>query len=305
VGGPANAGASYPATNGITGTPTGAGTVTFTPNASYPNLIYYVCNSHEYMGWRINISDPPLLLAAKVFLGGPYGTGPLMSDALRAGGLVPTTQPYTALGYSFTAGGAMDTTDPVLGVAGNDAIVDFGIVELRNAADATNIIASRSVLVQRDGDVVDMNGTSSVSITAPAANYFVAVRHRNHLGVMTASPIALSTVSATTLDFTSAATLTAGGADARKNVGGTMVLWGGDVNFNGNVQYVNAGNDRDPILAAIGGVIPTATLTGEYRQEDINMDASVMYVNVGNDRDIVLSSIGGVVPTTIRQDAIP
>ena len=64
------------------------------------------------------------------------------------------------------------------------ASLDWVVLELRIALDNAQLVASRSALVQRDGDVVEVDGTSSVRHGVPNGNYFLAVRHRNHLGVM-------------------------------------------------------------------------------------------------------------------------
>ena len=45
-------------TDGVTGSKTQNGTLTFTPNNSHPNLLYYQCSAHPKMGYKINISDP-------------------------------------------------------------------------------------------------------------------------------------------------------------------------------------------------------------------------------------------------------
>ena len=43
-----------------------------------------------------------MLLASKVFLEGPYdAAGGKMNTHLTAGNYVPTTEPYTALGYAL------------------------------------------------------------------------------------------------------------------------------------------------------------------------------------------------------------
>ena len=118
-------------------------------------------------------------------------------------------------------------------------------------------MASAAGLLQRDGDVVATNGSSSLTLSAPSGSYYVVLRHRNHLGVMSASPLAL-TGSSSTVDFTLSGTATFGTA-ARKDVNGMQVLWAGDVSSDGLLQYTGNGNDRDPILAKIGGTVPTNT----------------------------------------------
>ena len=248
---------------------------------------------------------PSVALTVRMFLEGPYvSTTQLMNDNLRAGGLLPYTEPYTALGYTYTTGGATGTASPtLLNVTGNNAIVDWVVVELRNSANNTQVVASRRALLQRDGDVVDLNGMAPLVIPAPPASYHVAVRHRNHLGVMSAAPIVLSATT-TSVDFRNASQATFG-TDARRTEGSRMVLWSGDVAFDGNAKYSGSSNDRDPILSAIGGVVPTNTLTGQYRQEDLNLDGVVKYSGSGNDRDIILQTIGGTVPTAVRDEQLP
>jgi hypothetical protein len=70
------------------------------------------------------------------------------------------------------------------------------------------------------------------------------------------------------------------------------------------LSYTGSGNDRDPILVRIGGIVPTNAVTG-YHPEDINLDGSVRYTGSANDRDIILQNIGGVVPTNTRLEQLP
>ncbi|MBS1581123.1 MAG: hypothetical protein JST66_02880, partial [Bacteroidetes bacterium] len=93
--------------------------------------------------------------------------------------------------------------------------------------------------------------------------------------------------------------------DARRSVGTQRTLWAGNVNGNNVIAYTGAGNDRDPVLVAIGGSIPTGTLSGQYRVEDVNMDGTVKYTGAGNDRDPILVSVGGALPTAIRSQQLP
>ncbi|MBK9761608.1 MAG: proprotein convertase P-domain-containing protein [Flavobacteriales bacterium] len=251
------------------------------------------------------LSSPNVLVSPKVFLEGPYdiGTG-LMGDGLRSASLIPTTQPFTTLGYAFTgAPGAGGTVvGSVFTTTGNNAIVDWVIVELRNPASPASVLVSCAALVQRDGDVVALNGTSPVSLTIGAGSYHVTVRHRNHLGAMTNAAVALSAAT-TTVDLTSAATATFG-TDARKTVGSIQALWTGDVSFNKTLAYVGVGNDRDPILTRVGGTTPNNVVSG-YFSEDTNLDGSVRYIGVGNDRDVILVNVGSTTPNNTRTEQVP
>lgn len=241
----------------------------------------------------------------KLMLEGPYN-GSTMNDALRTLPSFPLTEPYSGMGYSapsFTPGASIPAAR--LTGTGNNAIVDWVIVEMRPVSTPSVIAASRAVLLQRDGDVVDLDGVSTVGFPGLASgNYCVAVRHRNHLPIMTAPsmPVAFGNGIAT-VDFTLPTTLVYDN-DARKNIGGVMALAAGDVTFNGTVQYTGSNNDRDAILSRIGGIIPTSTVNG-YFAEDVNMDGVVKYSGSANDRDIVLQSIGGIIPTNTRVASLP
>ncbi|MBK8497935.1 MAG: fibronectin type III domain-containing protein [Flavobacteriales bacterium] len=244
---------------------------------------------------------PRSVVAARVFLDGAYRTATgLMSDSLRVLGLVPLTEPYSAMGR--TIAGPTTTTALVLATTGNNAVVDWVMVELRSTANPATILETRVGLVQRDGDVVAPDGSSPLGFCPDAGNYRVAVRHRNHLGCMTGANIALNGT-ATAVDFTLTALLTYG-SGARKSNSGIMALWSGNVDPNNELKYTGQFNDRDPILTAIGGSVPTLTASG-YLLSDVTMDGIVRYVGANNDRDPILSNIGGSVPTVVMGEQLP
>ena len=158
-------------------------------------------------------------------------------------------------------------------------------------------------LLQRDGDVVDIDGTSTIALLAPAGSYQVAVRHRNHMGCMTASPATLSTSLLSGIDLTSAATPVYG-TSARKDVSGVQVLWAGNALRDNKLLYTGVSNDRDPILVLVGSAAPNNTTSG-YRLEDVNLDGVVKYTGPANDRDPILQNIGGSTPNNTRTEQLP
>lgn len=246
------------------------------------------------------VQQQSVQLDIKVFLEGPFN-GVDMIDSLRSMGYLPMSTPYLDMGYAQVNNTKNETTTPsVMNITSNASIVDWIIVELRDQQD--NIFASRTGLLRRDGKIVDMDGVSPLGFAVSSNSYYVAVKHRNHLGVMTAGQIALS-ITPTSLDLTSGA-VPLYGTDAVKNVNGRYCLWAGDPAFDGNIKYSGENNDRDKVLVAIGGSIPTNIVFG-YRPEDINMDGRTMYTGSGNDRDIILMNIGGIVPTNIKTQQIP
>ncbi|MCB0793057.1 MAG: PKD domain-containing protein [Flavobacteriales bacterium] len=245
-----------------------------------------------------------VLVSPRMLLQGAYdGNSGLMRDDLRAQGLIPLNEPYTAAGYVFTCEGGGETTTPdVLTVTGPDAIVDWVVVELRDAVDPTLVVCDRAALLQRDGDVVDVDGTSPVRFAAPEGNYRIVLRHRNHLGVMTAMPVSLGYLT-TVVDLSLPATATYG-TNARTINGAKALLWAGNTNGNSSLKYTGAANDRDPILVVVGGLIPTNSVNG-YLPEDVTMNGVVKYTGAGNDRDPILVNIGGSVPTSFLNEQIP
>lgn len=244
---------------------------------------------------------PPIVVPIKLVLDGAYrSAASLMVDSLRKQGALPMQEPYTALGYTLNA--SATTTAGVLAITGSNAITDWVVVELRDATDPTTILEARAGLVQRDGDVVGMDGVSPLGFCASPGMFRIAVYHRNHLGVMTATPLSLS-ASTPLLDFTLASTATYG-TGARRSTAGVMTMWAGNVNSDTQVKYSGSENDRDVILTAIGGIVPTNTVAG-YRLEDCNLDGVVKYAGGGSDRDVILGSIGGIVPTNTVIEQVP
>ncbi len=248
-------------------------------------------------------TSPDITLALRGVLEGPFVPGAgLMHDSLRTHALIPASEPYTALGFTQVGGGGESVAPAVLTVSGPNAIVDWVLVELRDASDPRVVQLTRCGLIQRDGDVVEVDGSSPLSFHAQPGNYFIALRHRNHLGVMTNAAVALA-ASPLLVDLASPATGVFG-TDARKSVGSVEVLWAGNVARNTSLGYTGASNDRDPILVQVGSTTPNNTVPG-YLPSDVNMNGQVSYTGVANDRDPILVNVGSTTPNNLRPEQLP
>ena len=223
-----------------------------------------------------------------------------MNDDLRSAGLVPATEPFTALGFTGIANAGVAIGPGVLATTGNNAIVDWVLVEARHATSSA-VLARWAALLQRDGDVVLPSG-GALSLVFPGTQARLAVRHRNHLGCM-GNTVFTTNGGSITLDLTLTST-SVYGTEPTATVSSKRALWAGDCTGNGEIRYTGTNNDRDAVLAIIGGVVPTNTSAG-YRQEDINMNGVASYTGAANDRDAILQSIGGVVPTNTRTQQLP
>lgn len=248
----------------------------------------------------------------KLWLDGAYDqTAGRMRDDLRLAGLLPSTEPYTALGLpNVVALPGEVASSAVLNTTGDNAVVDWVHMELRACEAPGTVLVSKNGLVQRDGDVVNAEGTT-FSFPTGQGNYLLAVRHRNHLGAMTAKPLELRST-ATLVDLRNTAlelyTRPSPYTDQpARTVGSTRTLWAGNLTSDAPVnavKYVGAGNDRDPILVAVGSTTPNAVVAG-YRSEDVSLDGLVKYTGAGNDRDAQLISVGSTSPTTTRWEQLP
>ena len=241
---------------------------------------------------------PRIKLAIKVILQGAAlnpnpGETNLMRDNLRLTNFLPTISPYGD-GISchtsvFNTGGS-DGTGAI-----TDDIVDWVFVELRSNANASTIVASKSALLQRDGDVVDVDGLSPLVIPYTPGVYYVAVKHRNHLGVMTANSTSLSQITKDA-NFLSNSFNTFG-SNARVELGnGKMALWSGDVNNNGDSKFSGANNDsntiKDRILSDPLNILGLLTFSSSgYLNEDIDLNGIARFSGAQNDSNLTKDNV--------------
>jgi hypothetical protein len=279
-----------------------------TPNASYNSTtgkwtlnhtFTDSLNNSYYGGFTEYVFVKVVRVAPKVFLQGPYNSGTsTMNDNLRSGGYLPLAEPYTSLNFThFGSGGGETTWQTVLDVTGNNAIVDWVFVELRSKSNPATKIATRCALVQRDGDVVDTDGISPVNFhELEADSFYVAVRHRNHLGVCTAGKYAVNGNGVVTIDFTNPAVGT-WGTNAQKDLGGSKRgMWGGDGNGDNKIVYAGSGTDVTPISSTVflnplnTAFSPSFPKFG-YQRPDYNMDGKVVYAGSGTDVTTISSNV--------------
>ncbi|WP_155296343.1 beta strand repeat-containing protein [Spirosoma rigui] len=256
-----------------------------------------------------------LTLQAKVLLQGALINSPgspLMRDDLRVGNYLPLLTPYASLvspRFAQVGGGGELTTPLVLlANAGTpDAIVDWVLVELRDAANPQTIVATRSALVQRDGDVVVAdNGTAPLSFTGlTGSSFYVSIKHRNHLGVMTAAAIPLSTTG-TVVDFTTLSatatfdkSTTAISYDGLEmaTINGKKALWAGNANHDDRVKYTGLQNDNTAILDDVinAQLLPPPAynydLAFGYFFGDLDMDGKVKYQGQTIDPNVIFNNV--------------
>ncbi|MFZ1703296.1 MAG: Ig-like domain-containing protein [Saprospiraceae bacterium] len=250
---------------------------------------------------------------------------PLMRDDLRMSpytgtNYIPTTDPYSLPQTYFDLSGiythlgasaeTLYTSIPnpttVFSVLGQNAIVDWVFIELRSRLDSTLILGTRSALIQRDGDVVDLDGTSPVEFPGVRADScFVVLKHRNHFGVMS-KMVATQNL----LDFTLATTPTFDFGTSKGNgydytglslktdeLLGVRVLWAGDFDSNGRIKFVNPEDDQNILFFEVLSFPANQDFMGNYNfsygylQGDFNMNSKSKYDNPDDDKNMLFYQV--------------
>jgi len=93
-------------------------------------------------------------------------------------------------------------------------IVDWILVELRSASNGETLVA-KSVFLRNDGKIIDRDETEKINLTITSGDYYIVVKHRNHLPIMSANKVTLP--NASVYDFTT-------GSDKYYGTGGAIQL---------------------------------------------------------------------------------
>ncbi len=219
----------------------------------------------------------------------------LMRDDLRKKRLIPPKEPYSFLtGFQhFGNGGGEELLPELLEVQGANAIVDWVLIEIRSGTDRNEIIATSTGLVQRDGDIISATGDSLVVFeNIPYGDYFVGVRHRNHIGVITKDRYSFDLNNIPEIDFRNVFTPTEGKRPGIQ-IDGQNALWSGDLNGDGKTIY--QGPKNDPFEMFLSVILDTENehflvnyINRGYTHRDFNLDGQVIFQGPNNDRSNLL-----------------
>jgi hypothetical protein len=192
----------------------------------------------------------------KVFMEGPYN-GSTMNTSLNSQGLMPLIQPFNIEPWYYNG------VESLASIPSD--IVDWLLLDLRTGAEASSIISKRAAFLKSDGSIVDLDGVSAVSFSnVPDGNYYLAIHHRNHLSIMSASTLPFSNGSITTIyDFTTGQNKAYGTNPMVALSGGGFGMIAGDANNSGIITAA----DITPIIANLNSTI--------YIGADVNMSAIV------------------------------
>ena len=211
--------------NGQEGAPTVNGIVSFLPDNSHGSLLYYSCEYHLYMGYKVNIDDGYCTEDLTGFGAGSYTV--IVTDANGCSATatyivnqVPIVSEICANGIDddcngisddgcpvelnlkvfiegyFTGGGQLQ---PVLFnqlVTGDQTLCDTINIDLHEATSPYTLAYSVETLLKTDG-----TADVSMPFSVFGNSYYLVVRHRNSIEVWSKTPILFDSMSKE-FDFT-------------------------------------------------------------------------------------------------------
>jgi len=231
---------------------------------NYFGMSFYFKTSEAGQVWLddVLIKDSSRVnVALKTYLQGPFASD-TMSTSLNSQGFVPNNQPYSASPWNYSG------DEIVLNIPGN--VVDWVQVQLRTGTDSASTVATRSAFICKNGMVTDLDGYSPVSFSGIAdGNYYVVIRHRNHLAVMTANPLALS-ADTTLYDMTTGQDKAYGSLPLVELSTGVYGIPTGDANANGQIQNDDKNDFWNNQVGQAGYKSADFNVNGQVQNDDKN-----------------------------------
>lgn len=183
------------------------------------------------------------LAQLSAFLQGPYSGG-TMTTALNA--IIPLSQPYNVSPWNYNG-----TESVASGFFSSHLnIVDWVLIELRATTASSSVEERRACFILNNGSIVDLDGSSPVVFDKTDGNsYYVVIRHRNHLAIMSANTLTLSsslagvylTGGSSIYSFSSAQTQ-AYGTNPMNDLGTEFGMWMGDSDASGVIDVTDRAN---------------------------------------------------------------
>jgi hypothetical protein len=173
-----------------------------------------------------------------------------MNTTLLTNGYIPLTSPYT----DARVVGAI----PV-------GAVDWVYIQLRETSSGA-AVSSRSAFLKSNGYLMDDGGSEKILMPLPTGgegNYYIVVRHRNHLAIMSAGTHYFGANDSTVYDFTTALSKAYGTNPMKLLATGIYGLITGDADGSGGINSA----DR-------GLVYAQRDLAG-YKDTDVNLSGGV------------------------------
>ncbi|SFC02701.1 hypothetical protein SAMN05421780_102318 [Flexibacter flexilis DSM 6793] len=145
-------------------------------------------------------------LSLNLFLQGFYSGASIMTTDLSAGVPSILSDQYLATGTLPSAGEGVPTSLMRAGASVPAGAVDVIQIELRSGGATGPVAYTTYAWLMSDGSITDYKtgvGTNAIFPCSLLPNdYFIVVKHRNHLAIMSSTPVAFSAGSTASYNFT-------------------------------------------------------------------------------------------------------
>ncbi len=226
---------------------------------SYINQNYNDCPQNYIPGVGLVLN-----VGLKVLLEGAYDeNATLMRNDLRMNNLLPMQQPFYSEPWLFTENVGFNSALSIPVQA-----VDWVLVELHDPNNPAIVVHQRPAVLLRDGTVQGLNvysfWSNNVEFITNLDNdsYYVAVKTRNHLAIMSAVPV--NVYNDIVIDLTNPANVMGGVTQLKVLNNGQYAMLAGDFNGDGVLS-----------VADYNFYINQVAITNAYNIADCNFDASV------------------------------
>ncbi len=254
----------------------------YTNSAWNPQSSGSAIGSNPYARTRTGITDPGaiavgdinspmavtlnLVVDISAFLEGPFNGTDMNSDLNPA--YIPLSQPYNTPPWSYSGSESV-------GSIPNGDVVDWVLVELRDAADAASAtpattVEQQAAFILNTGEIVGLDGVSDLQFNSTInQNLFVVLWHRNHLGVMSANALTPSG-GVYSYNFTTGESQAYGGVTGHKEIGtGIWGLIAGDGNADGEITLSDKSSWSGE-AGKTGYLMTDYSMNGQVNNQDKN-----------------------------------
>lgn len=177
-------------------------------------------------------SSQTTIVNTKAYLQGSFNNTEMHTN-LHDPQQIPLNQPYNSSPWNYL-GNETVTTLP-------SGVVDWVLVELRSNTNSNSMIGRRAGFIMSNGYIVDLDGINPINFPlVPAGEYYIVIRHRNHLSIMSASKVSLSS-SYVFYDFTDSLNKAYGNEPMVLLADQKYAMYAGDGDANGAINVIDYG----------------------------------------------------------------
>ena len=189
----------------------------------------------------------------RVILEGPYKENGEMKTTIMASNLVPLEQPYDQSPWNIN--------DKSIIKSVSSSYVDWILVQLRD--NLTDTKYSKAALLTNNGTVINSDGSLFSFSNISSGQYYIVIRHRNHISIMSSTKVQINDNEEVNYDFTDSESK-AYGQNPMADLGNNkFAMIAGDTNADGVID--------DSDFKSVGKNI----FTLGYAQEDLDMNGAV------------------------------